>query len=145
MNANKRSKNSRQRGSHTHGWGAKKKHRGAGHRGGRGKSGTGKKAHQRMPSVWKNHPFGHKGFVSPTTKCVCAINIEKINKNIDHWLTAHQATKEGNLIVINLAQLKYHKLIGKGVVKHPYKITVAAASEKAIEKIKNKGGDVIIQ
>ena len=39
-----RKKNTRQRGSHTHGWGAKKKHRGAGNRGGRGNAGSGPRA-----------------------------------------------------------------------------------------------------
>ena len=43
MTHNKRKKNSRQRGEWTHGWGAKKKHRGAGHRGGRGNAGSGKR------------------------------------------------------------------------------------------------------
>ena len=43
MVTNKRSKDTRQRGSNTHGWGAMKKHRGAGHRGGRGNAGTGKR------------------------------------------------------------------------------------------------------
>ena len=50
---NKRSKNSRQRGSKTHGWGAMKKHRGAGHRGGRGAAGSGKRGDAKKPSIWR--------------------------------------------------------------------------------------------
>ena len=39
------------RGSHTHGYGSKKKHRGAGSRGGRGMAGSGKRADQKKPSI----------------------------------------------------------------------------------------------
>ena len=146
--ANKRKKSSRLHGSHTHGWGAKKKHRGAGHRGGRGKSGTGKKAHQRMPSVWKNHPFGRKGFVPPKASSdhgVHAVNIEFIDEHVEHWLAENRVTKHDGKIVIDLAQMRYDKLLGRGKVLHAYKITVATASENAVEKIKQKGGEIINQ
>ena len=57
MTVNKRKKNSRQRGSHTHGWGAMKKHRGAGNRGGRGAAGSGKRADSKKPSIWTGPYF----------------------------------------------------------------------------------------
>ena len=44
MTVNRRRKRVRQRGSKTHGWGAKKKHRGKGNRGGKGMAGSGKRA-----------------------------------------------------------------------------------------------------
>ena len=53
MTVNRRKKVVKQRGSHTHGWGSKKKHRGAGNRGGRGMAGSGKRADQRKPSILK--------------------------------------------------------------------------------------------
>lgn len=143
--ANKRKKSSRHRGSHTHGWGAKKKHRGAGHRGGRGKSGTGKKAHQRMPSVWKDHPFGRHGFVPPTATSMCAVNIDTLNEHILQWLEQKIVAREGNAYVVNLKQLHYDKLLGRGKALYTYKIIVSAASRRAIEKIKHHGGDVILQ
>lgn len=145
--ANKRKKSSRLHGSHTHGWGAKKKHRGAGHRGGRGKSGTGKKAHQKMPSVWKDHPFGKKGFVSPTSvnRKVTAVNIEYLDLHINTWLASNQAKKEHGKISVDLTLLNIDKLLGKGQPQHSYKISVAAASENAVEKIKEKGGEVTLQ
>ncbi len=66
MPARKRTKKSRKRGSHTHGWGDKKKRRGFGHRGGKGLAGryTGSK----KPGFWK---FGRKhniGFISRNKK-----------------------------------------------------------------------------
>ena len=64
MTINKRKKNSRQRGSWTHGWGSKKKHRGAGHRGGKGNAGTGKKGDAKKPKIWKNKKyFGKYGLL----------------------------------------------------------------------------------
>ncbi len=44
-------KNKRQRGLSSHGWGHKKKHRGAGNRGGKGMAGTGKRADTKKPSI----------------------------------------------------------------------------------------------
>ena len=69
MTTNKRKKVVKYRGSHTHGGGAKKKRRGAGHRGGRGMAGSGKRADQKKPTILKlygNSYFGKKGF-SPKT------------------------------------------------------------------------------
>ena len=63
MTVNKRTKSSRDRGSKTHGCGSMKKRRGAGNRGGRGMAGTGKRADQNKPSIWKNKKyFGKYGF-----------------------------------------------------------------------------------
>ena len=64
MTVNKRKKNSRQRGSQTHGWGAKKKHRSFGNRGGKGMAGSGKRADSKKPSLWKERYFGKIGFKS---------------------------------------------------------------------------------
>ena len=60
-----RKKVRRMRGSHTHGWGAKKKHRGAGSRGGRGQAGMLK---HKKSWMLKNDPhhFGERGFKIPT-------------------------------------------------------------------------------
>jgi len=61
----KRKKVTKQRGSKTHGWGAMKKHRGAGNRGGRGMAGTGKRGDAKKPSIQKNKKyFGKYGFKS---------------------------------------------------------------------------------
>jgi large subunit ribosomal protein L15 len=60
---NKRSKQSRNRGSHTHGGGSMKKRRGAGSRGGKGKAGSGKRGDAKKPMYWKDkNYFGKKGF-----------------------------------------------------------------------------------
>ena len=79
----KRKKNTRMRGSMTHGHGHKKKRRGAGSRGGRGLSGMMK--HKKF-KMFKDHPnhFGKSGFRSLKQKgfkkSVRAINLNQLMK-----------------------------------------------------------------
>lgn len=126
----KRKKNSRQRGTHTHGWGAKKKHRGAGHRGGRGKAGSGKRGDAKKPSFWGDTTYNNKkGFVS-LRKAHKAINISDLEKFED--------TK------IDLSKQGYDKLLGMGSTSKKYDISVSFASESAIKKIQGTGGTVTL-
>jgi len=137
MVVNKRTKFSRQRASHTHGWGSKKKHRGAGNRGGRGMAGTGKRGDQMKTLHWKDKKyFGKHGFKKKGLKKeVNTINIDYVEENLDKFL------KEG---VVDLGKLGYNKLLGKGHVKSKLKIKVDNASAKAVEKVKKAGGEVIL-
>ena len=101
----KRKKNTRQRGSKTHGWGAKKKHRGAGNRGGRGKAGTGKRADQKKPTILKKYGrsyFGKFGFKKPNKKNIKAINLEYLEKNFDELLKNKLIKQEKDTFIINL-------------------------------------------
>src|SRR3989338_10894572 len=61
----------RGRGQGTHGWGARKKHKGSGHRGGKGMAGTGKRADQKKTLITKLYGhgyFGKKGVTSKSSK-----------------------------------------------------------------------------
>lgn len=136
MAVNKRKKNSRQRGSKTHGWGAMKKHRGAGNRGGRGLAGSGKKSDQLKPTIIKkfgfDNYFGKLGFKRPQqlkTK-IKTINIKdlKIFDKTD----------------LNLTELGFSKLLGEGKVTKKYKIIIPSCSKIAKEKIEAAGGIVNI-
>ncbi|MFH0977975.1 MAG: uL15m family ribosomal protein [Candidatus Woesearchaeota archaeon] len=130
MTINKRKKNSRQRGSMSHGWGAKKKHRGAGNRGGRGMAGTGKRGDQKKISILKiKNYFGKHGFkIKGNRPTITAINVEELNR----------FGKE----TINLTELGYNKLLGNGRPGKKYNITVESCSEKAKQKIEEAGGKV---
>ena len=145
MSLNKRKKNSRQRGSKTHGWGAMKKHRGKGHQGGAGMAGTGKRADSKKPSVWKDeHYFGKFGFISKTPKTkINAINIGHIEMHIDKFIANNTAKKENNVYVIDLKSLGFNKILGDGRVSLKFKITAPFASALAVEKIKKAGGEVL--
>jgi len=46
---------------------------------------------------------------------------------------------------IDLSKEGFEKLLGGGLVEHGYKITVRSASQKAIEKITEQGGEVKIE
>ena len=144
MAFNKRKKNTRQRGHKTHGWGAKKKHRGQGHRGGRGMAGTGKRADSKKPSIWKDENyFGKHGFVSKTPKPnISAINIGYIEKHFDNYLSKNLITKEDGLFFIDLEKLGFNKLLGDGRVSIKFKIKTPYASKTAMEKVKEVGGKV---
>ena len=67
MLKHKKSKVKTQRGTSSHGWGHKKKHRGAGNRGGKGMAGTGARGDAKKPTilttVGKSY-YGKKGFLS---------------------------------------------------------------------------------
>lgn len=135
MPSRKRKKNVRFRGSHTHGWGAKKKHRGAGNRGGRGNAGTGKRADQKKPTILKlygNKYFGKHGFYSLRKKKK-AINLDTLS-----LILTKKPVKE-----INLNDLGYDKLLGKGKFDMAVSIRADSWTSKAEHKVKKAGGSLV--
>ncbi|MBW2970580.1 uL15 family ribosomal protein [Candidatus Woesearchaeota archaeon] len=136
----------RQRGSGTHGWGSKKKHRGAGSRGGRGASGTGKKCESRKPSIWKNTRFlGKYGFKrNVVTEDINTINISMIEAKLNSYLNTELVQKEKDIYKVNLEKLGYNKLLGSGRVSKKFEIVAKYASKSAVEKVKAAGGEVVL-
>lgn len=133
------------RGSKTHGGGAMKKRRGAGHRGGRGMAGSGKRADQKKPSIlaeYGNKYFGKHGFKRPFAKKVKVINLSSINSRIDSMVRKGLAKFGSGTYIIELDKLGYDKLLGSGNVTKKFKIKVNHASSKAIERVKAAGGEV---
>lgn len=144
MTFNKRKKNTRQRGSKTHGWGAKKKHRGKGHQGGAGMAGSGKRADSKKPSIWKERYFGKFGFVSKTPKVkINSVNISYIEQHINKFVSKNLIAKENGFYSVELEKLGFNKLLGDGRVSVKFKIKTPYASKSAIEKVKYAGGEVI--
>ena len=127
----------------THGGGSKKKRRGAGNRGGKGMAGSGKRSDSKKPSLWKNKYFGKYGFVSKNTKNIDAININYLEENLLK-LPQDAVGKENDFFSVDLKKLGFNKLLSTGKVTNKYKIKVSYASKKAIEKIKNNGGEVVL-
>jgi large subunit ribosomal protein L15 len=143
MTVNKRKKSSRLRASQTHGWGAKKKHRGAGNRGGRGMAGSGKRADQKKPSILKeygNTYFGKLGFTRPQ-------KIVHKDKTINLYFLEENAEKigkkEADFYVIDLGKLGYTKLLGTGEITKKFRVICKKVSKKAEEKIKKHHGEII--
>lgn len=117
----------------THGKG-KKGGRGSGLRGGRGNSGLHKHRFSYMLKYMPDH-FGVHGFKrdSSLIKTNRIINIGQLDERF-------KGKKE-----IDLSKEGYDKLLGGGIVEHGYKITVKFASQKAIDKIAEHGGEVKIE
>ena len=144
MVVRKRKKNTRQRGSKTHGWGAMKKHRGKGNKGGAGMSGTGKRGDQKKPSIWKNTKyFGKIGFSPRKKDKISPINIELLEANSQKYIADKTATKEGDLIVIDVTKLGYNKVLGSGSLKTKMRIIAPLFSAGAKEKIQKAGGQAV--
>lgn len=145
MSLNKRSKDSRQRGSHTHGWGAKKKHRGKGNKGGAGMAGTGKRGDQKKPVIWKNTKyFGRYGFEFKGVKQQPAITIRALCSDLPALVAKGTATESKGAYAIDLAAAGYGKLLATGTPTAKLTVTVAKATEKAIAKIEAAGGSVTV-
>jgi large subunit ribosomal protein L15 len=127
-----RKKTKKFRGSMTHGRG-KKGGRGAGLRGGRGNAGLHKHRYMYMIKNMPDH-FGVHGFKRDTSlqKTQTVINIGQIEDKFP-------GKKE-----INLNKEGIDKLLGAGTIKTPLKITVKAASQKAVDKVAALGGEVKI-
>jgi len=127
-----RKKTKKFRGSMTHGRG-KKAGRGAGLRGGKGNAGLHKHRRMYMEKYMPDH-FGRHGFKRPPSavKKAKAINVGQLEEMFPN-------KKE-----IDLGKEGYGKLIGSGTINSKFKIRVGKASSKAITKIEEKGGEVII-
>ncbi|MEE2625142.1 MAG: uL15m family ribosomal protein [Candidatus Thermoplasmatota archaeon] len=117
------------RGSRYHGRG-KKAGRGAGKRGGRGNAGLNKhKVMTRlkyMPGHWGMHGFNrHPG-------------LRVVNTSINLGEVSELAEEDS----INLREMGYDKLLGRGSIDRALTITVSEASARAIEKVEAAGGSV---
>jgi large subunit ribosomal protein L15 len=129
------------RGAGSYGWGARKKHKKAGHRGGVGMSGTGKRADQKKTLVIKlygNDYFGKQGVTSRKTEKDKRkrIGLETLDKNIESY-----GKKVGDKWEINLEN---YKILGNYDVKNKMIIKAKEASKGAIEKVKKAGGEIIL-
>ncbi|MEA2055627.1 MAG: uL15 family ribosomal protein [Candidatus Thermoplasmatota archaeon] len=127
-----RTKTKKFRGSMTHGRG-KKGGRGAGLRGGRGNAGLLKHKFMYMTKYMPDH-FGRHGFKRPqsTLKKEKTINVGQLEERFP-------GKKE-----INLIEEGYDKLLGGGKLTDKIKVKVDSASGRAVEKIKEQGGKVIL-
>jgi large subunit ribosomal protein L15 len=131
----------KRRGSRTHGFGRVGQHRGGGQRGGHGKAGFHK---HKWTYVIKYEPdyFGKKGFTSPKSlkRKVNAINVGTLDE-----LAEKLSTKKEGKLFIDLESLGYTKLLGTGKVTKPLTVKVPSCSKSAAEKIKEAGGQILIE
>ena len=148
MKLKKRKKSSRMhgRGTGSHGWGFRKKHKKSGHRGGKGMAGSGKRADQKKSLVIKlygNEYFGKQGITSRGTERDKRkrINLSDIESNLGTYIKKGVAKKSGEKIEINLED---YKILGDGEVKSKLVIKAKEASKSAIKKVEEKGGKLFL-
>ena len=127
---------SRMRGSKSHGYGEKKKHRGKGSRGGVGNANIFKHkkiwTKKKRPDLLKRN-IGFKSLQQRGLKRkVKAINVGDLARlKVDF-------KKE-----VDLSKHGYDKLIGSGAINMPVKVKTDSYTETAKEKIEKAGGKII--
>ncbi len=124
--------------------GSHKKQRGAGNRGGRGNAGMHKHKWSYTLKYEPEH-FGKKGFVSPVTKEVKAINLKDLDQMTDKLLEQKLATKEDDKIKIDLGKIGYDKLLGSGRVTNQLVVEAKYFSKQAIKKLEYIGGKAVVK
>lgn len=142
----RRDKKSRKyRGFRTHGYGSVGQHRKSGSRGGRGAVGMHK--HKWSWTV-KYAPdwYGKHGFVPPKRGPLRykVINLNQLNELIEKLLKESKITYENDVMIVDLKQFEIDKILGEGNISYKVKVLVNSASENAIRKIKEVGGEVVI-
>ena len=129
------------RGSRTQGWGRVGQHRRTGSKGRRNAG--------RHKALWsyviKYEPeyYSKVGFTSPKSlrheaKTINVGSLNRISANLP-------AEKQEDKTIVDLAALGYTKLLGTGKITKPLVIKVASCSKSAAEKVKNAGGQVLME
>jgi large subunit ribosomal protein L15 len=137
MPTNKRSK---YRGSRTCGGGTHKNRRGAGNRGGRGRAGINAHHFVKWYKEMGGPVFGKNGFSNSSQTTVTVIDVGIIDQIIPSLLAQGIAKNEGDIIVINTADMGIEKVLGSGKVTKKMNISAQAFSESAKTKIEKMGG-----
>jgi large subunit ribosomal protein L15 len=137
MPTNKRSK---YRGSRTCGGGTHKNRRGAGNRGGRGRAGINAHHFVKWYKEMGGPVFGKDGFSNSSQTTVTVIDVGIIDQIIPSLLAQGIAKNEGDVIVINAADMGIDKVLGSGKVTKKMNISAQAFSESAKAKIEKMGG-----
>jgi len=131
----------KKRGSRTQGYGRVGQHRKSGSKGYR-KAGRHKHGWSYVIRYEPDY-FEKKGFTSPKSlrQKENIINVGKLDEIAEKISTS----KEKDKILIDLEKLGYTKLLGTGKVTKPLIVKVASYSKSAAEKIKEAGGQILIE
>ncbi len=141
----KRRKNSRFRGSHTHGRGFKKKARGSGHQGGKGMAGTGKRGDAKKTMIlnlYGNDYFGSSKALRRGQARVKmpVIALSDITSRIDLLVKSGVAKQAKDAYDVDYSG---YKILGNEKISLKLNIKASAASAGAIESVENAGGKII--
>ena len=115
------------------GYGGKKRHRGKGSQGGKGWAGSTKHKRSYVYKYALAH-FGYKGFRPPQFRVEVALNLDDAEK---------LSNKIGKT-ELDLTELGYTKLLGRGKLTKPLAIKIARASASAKEAVESAGGKLLL-
>lgn len=130
MPARFRRKSRTMRGSHTHGWGEKKKHRGGGSRAGKGRSNW---LYSKRSYTYAYEPerLGKKGFVLRSKHTdVRSINVRDLDR-----IAMEKKTRD-----IDVSALGFDRVLGAGQLTVPLNVKALQITVKARAKIEEAGG-----
>lgn len=136
MKIKKKKKAVRMRGSNSHGWGFRKKHKGRGHRGGTGMAGTGKRADHKKTLI--NKLYGNKYF-GKRNRGITSLSIKKDRSKVINLRKINEKFKGQSEI-----NLKDFKILGDGEIEKAITITAKAFTKSAKAKIEKAGGKIIL-
>lgn len=132
-------KSRKQRGSRYCGWGQIGQHRASGSRGGVGGAGKHKHFYIRTVIEEPDH-FGHDSFHALRKGDISKwINLQDISD-----LLKYAKTNEEGKVILNLDELGYQKLLGRGIIESAFTVMVGKISNSAKEKITAAGGEVLL-
>ena len=141
MTVRRQKKVRKQRGSRVYGYGRiSGGHRKSGSRGGVGNAGS--KNHHKIGKI-TDMILSQKGFTSSNPTHSMFINVGEIDEHIEFLIAAEIAEKKGSKIKVDINKLGPVKVLGKGLVTHPFNLHANLITEKAKEKIEAAGGKVI--
>ena len=167
MLGKKTTKTQRQRGNSSHGWGHKKKHRGAGHRGGKGLSGTGARGDAKKPSVLNNSSklkqliaaqkgvkassvvlgkayYAKRGFNSKSKIIAKTFSLRFLEENFDKMKSQGLIVEEKGENIFDTVILGYDKVLGKSPISHKITLICGTISASAKARVEEAGGKVIV-
>ncbi len=119
--------------------------RGAGHRGGRGNAGI-KKHNKTWYLTHDPSALVAKGKGRPDVPVTIprSVNVRSLEERLEGLLASGLVEKKAKKIHADLSKMGYDKLLGAGVAKNAWVITAGSASKKAVEKVSEAGGEVIL-
>ena len=95
------------------------------------------------------HYVGKKGFRSVAEKrhigtALKTLNLWQLSGIVDKLVEANKAQMENQMVVLDLREMGYKKLLGLGSISRAIQVKVDYCSESALKKVKDAGGDAVL-
>jgi len=87
--------------------------------------------------------FGEKGFHPPTSRKAREINLNELSSIAERLSRSGSAVRDEGRIVIDLRELGYRKVVGKGRLAIPLKIIASRWTPRAEEKIRASNSVIV--